>query len=288
MDSQVAAPEREAKVELGLTGMTCAACATRIEKVLNRVPGAHATVNFATGDCHRRLRLRRDVRRCADRGGRARGLWRHGAPRSRGRPHARPGAQGRGVRAGEARVRDRGGADRSAVAADGADARRRRALRRRARGPAAALAAARARHARAVLDRPPVLRRRVERAARRRREHGRAGRAGHDDGLRVQRRGHRVRAARPARLLRGGRGRHHAGAARQAARGAREGRHVRGARRPAAAAAEDRARRCATASPSTCRCPTWSPAIASSFAPARAFRSTASFATARRRSTRAC
>ena len=49
MDALVAAakpaPER---VELGLTGMTCAACATRIEKVLNRVPGAAATVNFAT------------------------------------------------------------------------------------------------------------------------------------------------------------------------------------------------------------------------------------------------
>ncbi len=28
--------------------MTCAACATRIEKVLNRVPGVHANVNFAT------------------------------------------------------------------------------------------------------------------------------------------------------------------------------------------------------------------------------------------------
>jgi len=36
------------RVELGLTGMTCAACATRIEKVLNRVPGVQATVNFAT------------------------------------------------------------------------------------------------------------------------------------------------------------------------------------------------------------------------------------------------
>ena len=36
------------RVELGLTGMTCAACAARIEKVLNRIPGAHATVNFAT------------------------------------------------------------------------------------------------------------------------------------------------------------------------------------------------------------------------------------------------
>ena len=37
-----------ARVELGLTGMTCAACAARIEKVLNRMPGVHAAVNFAT------------------------------------------------------------------------------------------------------------------------------------------------------------------------------------------------------------------------------------------------
>ena len=34
-------------VELGLTGMTCAACAARIEKVLNRMPGVRAGVNFA-------------------------------------------------------------------------------------------------------------------------------------------------------------------------------------------------------------------------------------------------
>ncbi len=37
-----------AKVELGLTGMTCAACAARIEKSLNRLPGVSAAVNFAT------------------------------------------------------------------------------------------------------------------------------------------------------------------------------------------------------------------------------------------------
>ena len=36
------------RVELGLEGMTCAACAARIEKVLNRVPGVAANVNFAT------------------------------------------------------------------------------------------------------------------------------------------------------------------------------------------------------------------------------------------------
>jgi Cu+-exporting ATPase len=35
-------------VDLGLEGMTCAACAARIEKVLNRVPGVVADVNFAT------------------------------------------------------------------------------------------------------------------------------------------------------------------------------------------------------------------------------------------------
>ncbi|GAA2752597.1 heavy metal translocating P-type ATPase [Amnibacterium kyonggiense] len=36
------------EVRLDITGMTCAACATRIERRLNRVPGAAATVNFAT------------------------------------------------------------------------------------------------------------------------------------------------------------------------------------------------------------------------------------------------
>jgi Cu+-exporting ATPase len=35
-------------VDLALEGMTCAACATRIEKTLNRVPGVDASVNFAT------------------------------------------------------------------------------------------------------------------------------------------------------------------------------------------------------------------------------------------------
>jgi len=35
-------------VELEIGGMTCASCAARIEKKLNRVPGVRATVNFAT------------------------------------------------------------------------------------------------------------------------------------------------------------------------------------------------------------------------------------------------
>jgi Cu+-exporting ATPase len=46
----VSAPSRATwrRIELGLDGMTCAACAARIEKTLNRVPGVEASVNFAT------------------------------------------------------------------------------------------------------------------------------------------------------------------------------------------------------------------------------------------------
>ena len=35
-------------VELAIGGMTCASCAARIEKKLNRLDGVTATVNFAT------------------------------------------------------------------------------------------------------------------------------------------------------------------------------------------------------------------------------------------------
>ena len=45
MATPASAPDR---VELGLTGMTCAACAARIEKTLNKLPGVAANVNFAT------------------------------------------------------------------------------------------------------------------------------------------------------------------------------------------------------------------------------------------------
>ena len=38
----------ENRVELDITGMTCASCAARIEKKLNRVEGVTATVNYAT------------------------------------------------------------------------------------------------------------------------------------------------------------------------------------------------------------------------------------------------
>ncbi|MFN2624343.1 MAG: cation transporter, partial [Chthoniobacterales bacterium] len=35
-------------MDLAIEGMTCAACAARVEKVLNRIPGVSANVNFAT------------------------------------------------------------------------------------------------------------------------------------------------------------------------------------------------------------------------------------------------
>ena len=41
-----AAPPKE--LRLDLEGMTCASCATRIEKTLNKLEGVEATVNFAT------------------------------------------------------------------------------------------------------------------------------------------------------------------------------------------------------------------------------------------------
>ena len=43
-----AMPETRNHAELQITGMTCVACAARIEKVLNRMPEVSAAVNFAT------------------------------------------------------------------------------------------------------------------------------------------------------------------------------------------------------------------------------------------------
>jgi P-type Cu+ transporter len=39
-------------VDIEVGGMTCASCATRVERKLNRMPGVSATVNFATGTAH--------------------------------------------------------------------------------------------------------------------------------------------------------------------------------------------------------------------------------------------
>ena len=51
-----------ARVDLALEGMTCAACAARIEKTLNRLPGVAASVNFAMESADVRFdRARADV-----------------------------------------------------------------------------------------------------------------------------------------------------------------------------------------------------------------------------------
>jgi Cu+-exporting ATPase len=48
MTDQTTAPTPAVHVDLDVTGMTCAACAARIEKRLNRLDGVHASVNYAT------------------------------------------------------------------------------------------------------------------------------------------------------------------------------------------------------------------------------------------------
>ncbi|MFB7722359.1 heavy metal translocating P-type ATPase [Nocardia sp. NPDC056100] len=44
----MSAPAQERSIELEIGGMTCASCASRIEKKLNRIDGVTATVNYAT------------------------------------------------------------------------------------------------------------------------------------------------------------------------------------------------------------------------------------------------
>src|SRR5919106_5827784 len=45
MSAPTQAPER---IELAISGMTCASCANRIERKLNKLEGVTATVNYAT------------------------------------------------------------------------------------------------------------------------------------------------------------------------------------------------------------------------------------------------
>src|ERR1043165_6839667 len=43
-----APPPAESQIELAISGMTCASCANRIERKLNKMDGVTATVNYAT------------------------------------------------------------------------------------------------------------------------------------------------------------------------------------------------------------------------------------------------
>ena len=262
------------RVELALEGMTCAACAARIEKSLNRLPGVDAAVNFATESArvdYDRARTASNALLAAVAQGRLCGA-RPAATRPPSARSMRRVATTRGSALRRELV-DRRGPDGALPSADAGDVRPGRVGARRT---AAALAATRARNAGAVRDRPALLPRRMARASRRRREHGRAGR-------RSARRSHGCGArsspcsgSHAARVLRGVGGDRHAGAARQGARGARASAGTSAALEGLLASAAARSRTSsATDMTSTCRSPMSSSATGSSCAPAKRFRSTA-------------
>ena len=154
-------------------GMSCAACAGRVERALRAVPGvAEASVNMATEVAS----VRADAPVAFDglRGRGAQGRLR-GARARRARA-AGAESDGAGVAAGDRR----GGAVAAACCC-----RWPRALVGLRLG-LAGVAAVPARDAGAVLVRRALLRRRLARAARRRRQHGRAGGARHLGRLRPE------------------------------------------------------------------------------------------------------
>ena len=73
-----------AEIELSIGGMTCASCAARIEKKLNRMDGVAATVNYATEKARVAVGARRRRGR-PDRHGRAHRVHRAGCPSRHGR-----------------------------------------------------------------------------------------------------------------------------------------------------------------------------------------------------------
>ncbi|HEX6888286.1 MAG TPA: heavy metal translocating P-type ATPase [Candidatus Nanopelagicales bacterium] len=52
MSTDLNLPDARRTIDLDIGGMTCASCAARIEKKLNRMPGVEATVNYATERAH--------------------------------------------------------------------------------------------------------------------------------------------------------------------------------------------------------------------------------------------
>jgi Cu+-exporting ATPase len=59
-ETSAARPLPVATVDLAVEGMTCASCVARVEKRLNRVPGAQATVNLALESAHVEVRPAED------------------------------------------------------------------------------------------------------------------------------------------------------------------------------------------------------------------------------------
>ena len=50
--SEVTTQEKLEQIDLAISGMTCSSCVATVERSLNKVPGAHATVNLATETAH--------------------------------------------------------------------------------------------------------------------------------------------------------------------------------------------------------------------------------------------
>lgn len=48
LPNQVVGVDQPHSIELSIGGMTCASCAARIEKKLNKIDGVEASVNYAT------------------------------------------------------------------------------------------------------------------------------------------------------------------------------------------------------------------------------------------------
>ncbi len=81
------------RTTLAIEGMTCASCATRIEKRLNRLDGVSASVNYAAEQAAVSFDPDQVLRRRPDRRRRGRGIPRLRSP-ARAMPSRTPGAAG--------------------------------------------------------------------------------------------------------------------------------------------------------------------------------------------------
>ena len=255
-------------MDLEIEGMTCASCAVRIEKSLNRLDGVHASVNYAAESAVGALRSEARLGRAARRRGAERRV--HGQAR-RGRARRR-----NGYRSSPARRFRR--ADGSARAdRDGAPAP----------VPRLGVGGARARGTGGALGRLAVPPGRVPEPAPRLGDHGHPGLDRHARGAPlVDRRSRRPRRRPP--LLRGRRRHHDADPARALPRVARTSPLRRGDPLPGRARREGGERRCATGSRSPFRSASSRSASCSSSGPARSSRATASSSRGSRRSTSRC
>ena len=253
-DAAYRVADAERTIELGVVGMTCAACVRRIEKAVRAVPGRarcareprHASRD---GDVRRRVRLGR-----RDRGGDREGRLRAGRDDERGgrrerrlvRPRSRRpriASSGRFVATSSSRPRSRFRCSSSRCPTGSS-----RGPRRRSGAGCSSRSPRRSSSVRAAASSASRGPRRAPRGGH---EHARRDRHGRRVGL-LDRRARRARAlparrarARAAPLLRGGRRDRHVRPARQAARDARAQAARRRRARARRAPAEDRTACCA-------------------------------------------